>query len=389
MQNKKPKVLFTFVEAGFGHIVPMIAISEAFEKKYGEKCQVIKSYVFRDSKHKEVVQIGKELSDSTKLASRNYLYNRLEAIAYSFSSEFTHWFLDLHFKKGEQLFMEELQELAPDMVVASYYLPTHITAKANEKGLTNALTVTYSPDIYIYPAWDRNCDMFIVNNFEAYSSAIKKGFDKDKVVQVPFLFRENITALKKSKDECREELGLDKDKYQVLFACGANGSRNITKSIKAILDSDLDIELTVVCGKNPKMEEEVKKLVEKGKGKVKLNLVAYTDLMAEYIKASDVVIGKAGSNTLIETLYLGTPLIVCDLANRLEEITIKHYVKEKMALRVTNPKKLVRLLTELTKDKTRLQYCAENFKKLNSEGGALIVADKIFELLKSRYPELN
>ena len=31
----KPKVIFTFVEAGLGHIVPATAVSEAFTKKYG------------------------------------------------------------------------------------------------------------------------------------------------------------------------------------------------------------------------------------------------------------------------------------------------------------------------------------------------------------------
>ncbi len=389
MENKKPKVLFTFVEAGFGHIIPMTGISEAFEKKYGDKCEVIKSYVFRDSKNKPVVKMGEELYGSTKLAAKNYLFNRIEAFSYFFSTKFTHWFLDIHFKKGEELYMLELQELNPDMVVASYYLPTHITARANERGLTNALTVTYTPDPYVYPSWDRRCDLFLVNNSVAYDIATRKGFDKDKVAQVPFIYREVITSLKKTKEECRNDLGLNKDKFQVLFTSGAYGSKNTNKIVKAILKSGLNLELTVICGKNPKMEEDMKVLGQDKSDSVDFNIIGYTDKIAEYMKGADVVIGKSGMNTMMEALYLGTPMIINGQANRLEEIIGDYFIKGGMAVQEKNADKMVELLKKCINDKNYLQYCVDNFRKMDSERGAEIVADKMFELLKTRYPTLN
>ena len=42
----KPRVVFPFVEAGFGHIMPMTAVSQAFEEKYGDRCEVDKTYMY-------------------------------------------------------------------------------------------------------------------------------------------------------------------------------------------------------------------------------------------------------------------------------------------------------------------------------------------------------
>ena len=36
----KPKVVFPFVEAGFGHIMTEKSVADAFEKKYGDLCEV-------------------------------------------------------------------------------------------------------------------------------------------------------------------------------------------------------------------------------------------------------------------------------------------------------------------------------------------------------------
>ena len=100
--------------------------------------------------------------------------------------------LDAHFKKAIKLFVKEFGQLNPDLIVSSYYLPSHLARKANEQGVTNTLIATYSPDPYIYPAWDRKCDLFIVNNQKAFDIAIKKGFELKKTLQVPFIYKKEL-----------------------------------------------------------------------------------------------------------------------------------------------------------------------------------------------------
>ena len=85
----KYKVLITYVEAGMGHITPMAGMAKAFSLKYGDKCDVKESYVFKDSKEKKVRKMGDTQVKFIKLLSKSWLYRKIEGFSYRFSSRFT------------------------------------------------------------------------------------------------------------------------------------------------------------------------------------------------------------------------------------------------------------------------------------------------------------
>ncbi len=382
---KKPKVVFTYVEAGMGHIIPIRSISEVFKQKYGEKCEVVDTYIFNESEHKEVNKMGKELSDHTIRASVNWFYNKFEALSYLLSSKTTLKFLDLHFKRPRTLFYSDLEKLKPDLMVSSYYLPSHLARQANEKGYTDTLIATYSPDPYIYPSWDRNCDLFLVNNDNAYKMATEKGFDKNKVKQIDAIFKKEIREYSLDKAQAKKSLGLDKNEFNVLYTGGAYGVSGTEKLIKTILSSGLKIGLTVVCGKNEKIYENMLKLQKYKKQGVDYKVIGFTDRLHDYITASDIVIGKAGSNTMMEVAFLSRPLVVYRMSSRLEEKTAEFFEKEKTAIRIKKPKKVVEFIKDAIDNPQKLATYTKNCNKYHKTLGAEQAADALYKLLKTKF----
>ena len=61
LQLNKPKVVFTFVEAGKGHKMPQESLYSAFVKKYGNYCEVIRSNFFTETGSKRLAQFEKML----------------------------------------------------------------------------------------------------------------------------------------------------------------------------------------------------------------------------------------------------------------------------------------------------------------------------------------
>ena len=49
MEKRKPRVVFPFTEAGMGHIMPLRAMADIFEKKYGDKVEVVRSQFFTET----------------------------------------------------------------------------------------------------------------------------------------------------------------------------------------------------------------------------------------------------------------------------------------------------------------------------------------------------
>ena len=225
LERNKPRVVFTFVEAGLGHIIPMNGLYERFVEKYGHKCEVIKSYIFSDSKHNAVKSMAKAQADHVKRLSGSWLYNMGELITYKFSSKFTLWLLDRVFGKARKGVMEDMKELKPDLMVSSYYLPSHLAVESNNKKITDTLIATYVPDTYVYPSWDRNCDLLLVNNDDAYNMAISTGYEKEKVAKIPFIYRNDIEQYSTTKEEAKEKLGLDNGKFTLLCAMGGYGDQ--------------------------------------------------------------------------------------------------------------------------------------------------------------------
>ena len=385
--GRKPKVVFTFVEAGMGHIIPMTGMYESFRKKYGDRCEVVKSNIFSDSAYESVRKMGEKLSGHTKKTASNRLYNRFEAFSYLLPSKITLAGLDAYFRKPIKDFLKEYSANPPDILVASYYLPAHLAIKANEKGLANAKIVTYTPDPYIYPAWDRKSDIYIVNNETAEKQALKKGFKKDRVKRVPFIFKAEVTGCTVEKDAARKELGLSGG-FTVLFTSGAYGAKNTYRLMRKIRNVTRPITLVVICGKNREMQETVASIFAEKPSNVTLKIIGFTERMADYMRAADLIIGKAGMNTIMESVYLGCPMIINAEANALEEHITKFSEKEKICLREKNPDRIVGIIDKCAGGEDLFSECRKNFAKFHDPTGADESADSIYGLLKEKFPNV-
>ena len=381
--KEKPKVLFTFVEAGMGHIIPMNGIYKAFCEKYGDSCETVKSYVFSSSPSAEVRAMGTALAAHTKRVANDNFYNFIEAVSYGFSSKTTLKILDTRFRKAIKIFSSELEKINPDLIVSSYYMPSHIAAKTNRAGQTHTLIATYSPDPYIYPAWDRDCDLFIVNNDNAEYMALKKGFSKDSVKKIPFVYDEKITDSKLTKDEARKKTGID-DKFTVLFTNGAYGTKRTGRLLEKLIDADLGINLIAVCGNDKSMLDKVMRLKEKNSG-THIVATGFTDKLNEFMLASDIAIGKGGSNTIMESVYLGCPMIINAEASRLETETAKYRESQGLVIREKNPGKIIGFIKKCIDDKSVLENYRKRFRPFMQPDGAKICADLLYDLLQKKF----
>ena len=77
----KKKVLVTFCEAGQGHIVTAEAIADALEKKYSDKIDVERCYVFRDSDDKSLKKYETFAINEVKKSNKNKLHLGLQLFA--------------------------------------------------------------------------------------------------------------------------------------------------------------------------------------------------------------------------------------------------------------------------------------------------------------------
>ncbi|MFZ0039011.1 MAG: glycosyltransferase, partial [Candidatus Acidiferrales bacterium] len=103
----------------------------------------------------------------------------------------------------------------------------------------------------------------------------------------------------------RQALGLSADLPVGLVLFGGQGSNVITDIVKRLDDSQLEVQLIVICGRNDKL---VQKLRARD-GRTRILVEGFTTRIPYYMRLSDFFIGKPGPGSLSEAVAMKLPVI--------------------------------------------------------------------------------
>lgn len=124
-------------------------------------------------------------------------------------------------------------------------------------------------------------------------------------VRPEFTPPESITAV-------RRKLGLDESLFTILITAGSEGTMMIVKLIPALLRMSKPTQIVVVAGNNQQLYKSMtalQSMLNRFSENSKLIPLGYVENMHEYMQASDFVVGKAGPNTLFESVATHTPFM--------------------------------------------------------------------------------
>jgi 1,2-diacylglycerol 3-beta-galactosyltransferase len=106
----------------------------------------------------------------------------------------------------------------------------------------------------------------------------------------------------------RRRLGLEPGRRTVLLSGGGEGSGGLLRRARALLAARLDIQLVVICGRNAAVRERIAAL--RPEHPTTLLVHGFVPNMAEWMRASDLLVTKAGPGTIAEALCAGVPLLL-------------------------------------------------------------------------------
>lgn len=388
MSIQKPRVVFPFVEAGFGHIMAERSIADAFEKKYGEYFEVVRSDFFKESGSKPMQKYEKRLCEEVKMYNRFNLYGYMTIAAMNiFGVRISSWFVMSKLYKG--LFkdsMKHIEELNPDCVVSTHWATNYYAERLKKKnGGKKPYTVMYGPDAHLNTMFRYPCDLDTISIPEGYERALRyfpRRFNEDNLKLVPTAIREEAFSVERDKTKLRAKLGL-KDRFTVLLMEGGYGIGLTEKICNLIVEKDLPINLIAISGKNPELKKSLDDLKTKKGEKLDFYPFEFCQNILEYISASDLYLGKSGSG-LLEPAFFHVPIVVTHSANTIEKLIAEHYVQVGDAIRIFDSSKCVDFIEEAMNGSEKFKKMRESTEKLQQFGGEGI-ADAIFDKLKDRY----
>lgn len=216
------------------------------------------------------------------------------------------------FKRAARILRNTIQHLKADVVVSTFpgYAPLMKHAFGDEDRSFSFITVI-TDSLTINAIWHRcPSDQFLVPNEPTAKVMEEVGIPRNKIRVTGF-----PTPLAFTTPDPHRETPPANGIWKVLFM--VNSSPKIAPDIVRALLGIENIELTVTCGRNTKLQKKLERLAQELDKPLELH--GWTPQVPELIKRSHILISKAGGATVQEALAAKTPMIITQVVPGQEE----------------------------------------------------------------------
>ncbi|MBN1518578.1 MAG: hypothetical protein JW923_00650 [Spirochaetales bacterium] len=309
--SDQPKILMTMLEVGFGHKAPANAVRDALSVLYPGRF------------HVDVVDFARE---SGALAIDDQLKRTWDfGLAFPPSARIGYLlielagsnkgYLDVLFKDFVDKGMDYIRSYGPDLVFATHPLCLYIAVKARTQLGLNFKVVAYVVDPFDGYAWwaEEGADAILVATERSKQRLLKHGISERLIRVLGFPINNKFLELPDNAATIKERLGLDPDKRTVLVTAGGQGIGIVYFFVEAMSLLNLPLNVIIVSGKNKTTKKRMDRLVGTSKRTNILSL-GYVTNMNELVAACDVVAGKAGASTAMESFFLNKPVVFTEWA---------------------------------------------------------------------------
>ncbi|MCA9838386.1 MAG: glycosyltransferase [Trueperaceae bacterium] len=318
---KRQKLLFATMQAGGGHVATAHAMKQAIEEAYpGQFDMSIADYLDEVG----ATQLDKRNKDAWRFALRYPVTARLGQRAIDLWPQLSIRIQRLIVQEFAELAAQHIEKEHPDIIISNYGLVSTGLALAKKRYHLDVPVITFATETHnICAYWaDPWADHVIVPNNDLKQQLVRMGMPEDKLSVVGYPVQQSF-LYPKQKEEARRILDLPSG-FTCLLSLGGEGVA--TKS-EQMLNTLLDIpgldNIIVICGRNQDLKDNLE-----AQGNPRLQVKGFVTNMADYIAASDLVIGKAGPASVYETLAVGRPMIITSYAG-LNELGVLDFVVDK------------------------------------------------------------
>jgi len=218
----------------------------------------------------------------------------------------------VYHRKTVRLLERYWRELQPGLVVSLVPHFNGALCESLRKACPDKPFVTILTDIADYPPhfWIEQQEQFVICGSErAVEQARGLGHPVEHVFQTSGMILNpgfyNYGPIDRKAERTRN--GLDAERMTGLVLFGGQGARKKMLEIdRRLSESGLPIQLVLICGKNERLQRELRAQVRE----IPRLVEGFTTSVPYYMQLADFFIGKPGPGSIAEAMAMGLPVIV-------------------------------------------------------------------------------
>jgi len=279
----------------------------------------------------------------------------------------------MQLKMSERKAMKLFKEEKPDIVVIAFggwvYAASKLAKKANPKTKVVSLA---TDSMIIHRSWSMgDIDAFIVPDKDTAETVVEDGLDPKLVKAIGYPVNPKLYDKNFDTKKFLTGFEFDTSKKTILLIPTLSNKDKTLHLIEKVQELN-KFNLAVICGR----DQELHKKLKPHQSDKNFHLVGWTDMMPEYMLASDIIITKAGGSTVQECIAAGKPLVINQVIPGQEQGNALYVEKNLLGLVALTNSEVINAITKI--DNNYKQYKA-NLRNIHTP----YAADKVAKYLLS------
>jgi 1,2-diacylglycerol 3-beta-galactosyltransferase len=305
--DEKVRILVLTADVGFGHRSAANAVAAALRDLYGEGCQVDVVNPLDDKRAPAILRdtqtdydkMVRQMPDVYKL---QYQFSDAPVPVAVLDSAFTVMLVGV--------IRSLIKRYDPHVVLTTHSMfMAPLNAYITLRRLNIPFLTVVTDLTQVHRLWfNEGADLVLVPTPEVFEQAIAARLPEERIRITGIPVNPEIARQARPPSEIRAELGWEPEVTTALVV-GSKRVKNLTSFLHVINHSNLPLQLILVAGG----DDELYAQFEATEWHLPAHCYNFVERMPAFLRASDLVISKAGGLIVTETLACGLPMLIVDV----------------------------------------------------------------------------
>ncbi len=267
-----------------------------------------------------------------------------------------------------------------DVIVSFHGVPNYALFLALQRmGLHVPMVTVVLDMVSVHAGWFTPGSLaYFVPTEQARQRALRWGLPPERVEVMGSMpvRRAFVESCHLPQQQARAQLGLPADRPIVLMVGGGEGMGPLEAVVRAIGKTRPAAYLVAVAGRNQALCERLQAL----ELPVPLRVEGFVPNMDVWMRAVDLLVTKAGPNTLSEAFVSGLPVVIYAALHGQEMGNVDYVVENGAGVWAPQPERAAAAVHGLLNDPQRRQLMAERARSLGNPQAAEMLARRLWEM---------
>ena len=274
-----------------------------------------------------------------------------------------------------------LHEHPADVIVSFHGLPNYILHLALQTSdLPVPLIIVALDLVTVHASWfTPGAATYLVPTEAAKDRALRWGLPTGRVEVTGMPIRRCfVQAQSLTRAEARARLGLPHDETIVMVMGGGEGMGPFSEVTRAITAAAPSAYVVAITGRNRALYEELSAL--QARTAPKLHVEGFVSDIEVWMRAADLLVTKAGPNSLAEAFVMGLPLVLYTALPGQETGNVTHVVEHGAGVWAPTPSQAAHAVRELLAHPDRRREMAARSRSLALPRAAESIAQQLWHV---------